>query len=115
MTSKANSCIVQGGKSGLPQGALACLTRYRDTTYDHAGKRIAVIGNGSSGIQLVAALQKSAGKLVNYLRNPTWISFNVGGQFTPTGSNFPYSDDQLKEFRESPEKFLAYRKQVESA
>ncbi|KAJ9221004.1 hypothetical protein DTO027B5_5779 [Paecilomyces variotii] len=84
-----------------------------DPSYDYAGKRIAVIGNGSSGIQIVPALQKTAKKVVNYIRHPTWISINFGGQFTPQGANFEYSDEQKRTFESSPEEFLAYRKQLE--
>jgi hypothetical protein len=58
-------------------------------------------------------MQKSASKVVNYVRHPTWISINFGGQFTPAGSNFHYSDEQKQKFESSPEEFLAYRKQLE--
>src|ERR1700754_4528938 len=85
----------------------------RDPTYGFSGKKIAVIGNGSSGIQIVPAVQKTAATVVNYIRKPTWVSANFAGQYTPEGSNFHYSAEQKEEWAESPEKFLAYRKQLE--
>ena len=50
------------------------------------GKRIAVIGNGSSGIQTVAAMQPHADKITHYIRSPTWISLNYMSQFTRNGN-----------------------------
>ncbi|KAK1145217.1 hypothetical protein N8T08_004369 [Aspergillus melleus] len=42
-----------------------------DAEYQWEDKRIAVIGNGSSGLQLVPALQRKAAKIVNYARHAT--------------------------------------------
>ncbi|RAH66736.1 flavin-containing monooxygenase [Aspergillus aculeatinus CBS 121060] len=44
-----------------------------DSTYDVAGKRIAVIGNGASAIQVVPELSKTASRLTVYQRSPKWI------------------------------------------
>ncbi|KAI0701861.1 FAD/NAD-P-binding domain-containing protein [Cytidiella melzeri] len=38
------------------------------------GKRVGIIGNGSSGIQAVAAVHPKALRLVNYVRQKTWIA-----------------------------------------
>jgi cation diffusion facilitator CzcD-associated flavoprotein CzcO len=38
-----------------------------------AGKRIGVIGTGSTGVQLVSALQPEAAHLTNFLRTPQWV------------------------------------------
>ena len=45
-----------------------------DPEFDPVGKRIATIGNGASGIQVTAELQKLAGHLDHYTRNKTWIA-----------------------------------------
>ncbi|KAI0091222.1 FAD/NAD-binding domain-containing protein [Irpex rosettiformis] len=37
------------------------------------GKRVGVVGNGSSGIQIVAAVHPKVKTLVNYVRQKTWI------------------------------------------
>ena len=52
------------------------------------GKRVAVIGNGSSGIQAFRAMQEDAGFISHYIRKPTWISMSYADQFTPEGKNF---------------------------
>ncbi|KAK8042096.1 hypothetical protein PG993_006619 [Apiospora rasikravindrae] len=41
--------------------------------FDHAGKTVAVIGNGSSGVQLVPTIQPDVKKLYHCVRTPTWI------------------------------------------
>ncbi|RDL40506.1 Uncharacterized protein BP5553_00485 [Venustampulla echinocandica] len=41
--------------------------------FEYAGKRVAVIGNGSSGIQIVPAIQPDVKQLVHFVRSPTWI------------------------------------------
>lgn len=38
-----------------------------------AGRRIAVIGTGSTGVQVVSALQPTAGSLIHFARSPQWI------------------------------------------
>ena len=44
-----------------------------DDSVETAGKRIAVIGSGSTGVQLVSALQPEAAKLVQFTRTPQWV------------------------------------------
>ncbi|KAI0154842.1 hypothetical protein GGR57DRAFT_502038 [Xylariaceae sp. FL1272] len=41
--------------------------------FDYTNKTVAVIGNGSSGIQLVPAIHPAVKKLVHFVRTPTWI------------------------------------------
>ncbi|KAK5992935.1 FAD-binding monooxygenase moxY [Cladobotryum mycophilum] len=43
-----------------------------DPSFDPRGKRVAVIGNGASGVQVVPSLQKTAGHLDHYARSATW-------------------------------------------
>lgn len=50
-----------------------------DTDYDFTNKRVAVIGNGSSSIQIVPSLQKVEGTdLKVFMRSRTWISSRFG-------------------------------------
>ena len=44
-----------------------------DDGYDARGKRIAVIGTGSSGVQIAAALSAEAENLDVYQRTPAWV------------------------------------------
>ena len=44
-----------------------------DAELETAGRRIAVIGTGSTGVQVVSALQPEAGKLLHFARSPQWM------------------------------------------
>lgn len=50
---------------------------FHSARWDHsvplAGKRIAVIGTGSTGVQIITALSSIAGKLLVFQRTPQWI------------------------------------------
>ncbi|KAL3433933.1 hypothetical protein BDV09DRAFT_170944 [Aspergillus tetrazonus] len=96
------------------QGKLLHTAKW-DPSYYWTDKKIAVIGNGSSGLQVVPALQPKASKIVNYIRHPTWISVNIAGDITKDhrGTNFAYTEEEKKLYRENPETFLEYRKYVE--
>ncbi|KAL4957625.1 hypothetical protein BDW69DRAFT_200462 [Aspergillus filifer] len=86
-----------------------------DTTYDTTNKRIAVIGNGSSALQVVPAMQPTAARITNYIRHPTWVSTNLAGDITKDhmGTNFSYTNEEKKLFADDPAAFLEYRKYVE--
>ncbi|OTB03435.1 hypothetical protein M426DRAFT_23798 [Hypoxylon sp. CI-4A] len=82
-----------------------------DPTYDPKGKRVAVIGNGASGIQVVPNLQRVAAHIDHYARNKTWVA----GSWTEDARTFEpqyFSAKQLKDF-EDPEIYLQYRKKEE--
>lgn len=89
-----------------------CHSAEWDHNYDYSDKRVAVIGNGSSAIQIVPSIQPIVRSMTTFIRSPTWISPNFAGENTKDGGNFKYSDQELKEF-EDPEKLLAYRKKIE--
>jgi cyclohexanone monooxygenase len=57
---------------------------------DFSGKRVAVIGTGSSGVQVIQELAKVAGALYVFQRSPTWC--------TPLG-NGPLSAEELEGVR----------------
>lgn len=54
-----------------------------DDGYDTRGKRIAVIGTGSSGVQIAAALSAQAGRLDVYQRTPAWVLPKVDFDIPP--------------------------------
>jgi cation diffusion facilitator CzcD-associated flavoprotein CzcO len=97
---------------------------------EYKGKRVAVIGNGSSGIQIVPNLQPHVEVLDHYVRGPTWISFGFGEgaakRYNPHGGNgFPifrteltckvkFTTEQIKAFTEDHETYMTFRKAIES-
>ncbi|PWW77715.1 FAD/NAD(P)-binding domain-containing protein [Tuber magnatum] len=95
------------------KGHLVHSAKWEDN-YDFAGKRVGVIGNGSSAIQIVPKLQKVAGHLVNFMRTPTWISATYSSEFLPDGKNFYYTEEQKAEFRNNPKMLAEYRKKIEN-
>lgn len=89
------------------KGHLSHSADYKDwmkkTSFD--GKRIAVIGNGSSAIQIVPELGKVAKHLTNIVRSPTWISAPFVEDLSGApGTNKPYTAEEQAEFRNNPEK-----------
>lgn len=78
-----------------------------DPSYDFAGKKVAVIGGGSSAVQIIPSLQKSkspihlasakcsinttlaVAQLTPFLRSAVWITTGFGAKMAgPGGSNF---------------------------
>lgn len=82
-----------------------------DPSFDPTGKRVAVIGNGASGIQVVPELQKVVKHLDHYARSKTWIAGSLGGRDRKAEPMY-FSEAQLKDF-EDPAKHLEYRKKLE--
>ncbi len=68
-----------------------------------AGKRVGVIGTGSSAIQIVGALVDEVGELVLFQRTAQWIM--------PMG-NPAYSDEEKAEFRKHPESISQLRVEI---
>jgi len=44
-----------------------------DESIETSGRRIAVIGNGSTGVQIVSALQSDAAYITHFVRTPQWV------------------------------------------
>lgn len=77
-----------------------------DDSVPLAGRRIGVIGNGSTGVQIVSALAAEAGRLVHFQRSPQWIMPCPDTQ---------YSEADKQAFREDPAKIAAVRNGPDAA
>ncbi|KAI9695963.1 MAG: hypothetical protein M1820_008375 [Bogoriella megaspora] len=97
------------------QGHLCHSARW-DKGFDYNGKTVAVIGSGSSAIQIIPELQPKVQHLQAFIRSPTWIAPSQGfvDPKSEGPTNFFYSEEDKKTFREDPDHFLAYRKNIES-
>lgn len=86
-----------------------------DASYDYTGKKVALLGNGSTGIQILPAIQPDVKHLTTFIRSPTWITPGFAAEHTPTGdgANFKYSDEQRALWRKDPEAYFQYRKRME--
>lgn len=66
-----------------------CHTAKYDTNTVLDGKRVAVIGVGSSGIQVTANIVNKVSQLYTWIRSPTWITAGFAqGHAGPNGANF---------------------------
>lgn len=83
-----------------------------DPDFDPRGKRVAVIGNGASGLQLVPNLQRTVAHLDHYARSKTWIAASWAGD-ERTLDPQPYSGEQKEALGKNPEAYLAFRKEME--
>ena len=55
-----------------------------DDSYSLKGRRAAIIGTGSTGVQLVPALAEDVSELTVYQRTPIWVMPKLDFGFTPT-------------------------------
>jgi cation diffusion facilitator CzcD-associated flavoprotein CzcO len=96
------------------KGHLCHSAQWKD--YDYQGKTVAIIGSGSSAIQIVPELQPIVGQMKSFIRSPTWIAPSQGfvDPKNEGPKNFYYSAEEKRRFRENPDEFLAYRKKIES-
>jgi len=83
---------------------------FHSARWDHevslAGKRVGVIGTGSSAIQIVSALVDEVGELALFQRTPQWIA---------PAENPAFSDDEKAGFRKRPEAMQEIRAGVARA
>ncbi|KAJ5279048.1 hypothetical protein N7478_004420 [Penicillium angulare] len=89
-----------------------------DEDWESQGKNIAVIGAGSSGIQIVPALVDKVKRMDHYIRSRTWISNQHGGdrlafKTDGKGGNFAYTEEEKKAWRDDPAGYMKYRKELE--
>lgn len=88
-----------------------------DHSQDYSNKRIAVIGNGSSGIQILPSMAKIPGtQVVSFQRGPTWVVSRLDpGRLLGkpnAGSNPEYTEEEKHNFRTDPKAHHVYRKQL---
>ncbi|KAL4796343.1 hypothetical protein BDV19DRAFT_388479 [Aspergillus venezuelensis] len=90
---------------------------FHSSNWDHgvdiSGKRVALIGNGASGLQVLPSIQPIAERVDHYARNRTWIadSFGTVGVRRLEPNYIP--QEQIDSF-DDEDTYLAYRKSVES-
>ena len=79
------------------------------------GKRVALIGAGSSAVQILPNIIMDADHIYHWVRNRIWITAGFAQAFAgPSGANFKYNDDQLELFRTQPDAYLTYCKMIEA-
>jgi cation diffusion facilitator CzcD-associated flavoprotein CzcO len=83
-----------------------------DPTFDLQGKKVAVIGNGSSGLQVVSNIHNRVAHLDHYARNKTWIAPDFHGD-SKSVQRVLIPEETRKSF-EDTKVYLSYRKKIEA-
>ncbi|KAK2596480.1 hypothetical protein N8I77_013368 [Diaporthe amygdali] len=86
-----------------------------DPTFDWTDKTVALIGAGSTGIQVLPHIQPEAKHVFHYIRGKTWISPVGYGADIGGGSNFEYTITERRNFENNPCLYLEYRHKLEAA
>lgn len=75
------------------------------------GKSVGLIGNGSSGIQILPAILPDVSKVTAFYRGPTWITPGALGD--EESATLKFSQEEIDEWKSDPEAHLAFRKDLE--
>jgi len=99
---------------------LSSSSSWREDIKSWSDKNVGVIGNGSTGIQIVPALQPSVKTLTNFIRSKTWLSSSfssakmldlVGRK--PGSIDYTY-DSEFREKLKDPEYYAKFRRALET-
>ncbi|USP76269.1 hypothetical protein yc1106_03543 [Curvularia clavata] len=88
------------------KGTLLHTANWNDNI-DLAGRNVGLIGNGSSGIQVLPAIQPYVQKVTTFIREPTWVSPVQGLE------QHVFSENEKQTFAMEPGALLQYRKDIE--
>ncbi|KAL2820913.1 hypothetical protein BDW59DRAFT_174364 [Aspergillus cavernicola] len=83
-----------------------------DPEFDPTGKRLALIGNGASGLQILPELQKVAAHVDHYTRNPTWVAGALGGE--KLSREIPIAEELKARWAADSKEYHQYRKDLEA-
>jgi cation diffusion facilitator CzcD-associated flavoprotein CzcO len=83
---------------------------------DHlTGRTVSLIGNGSSGIQILPSILDQADKIYVLLRSKTWVTPALANRFAgENGANKIYTHEEKEVWSNDPEGYYAYRKEIEN-
>ncbi|KAF9889081.1 hypothetical protein FE257_008058 [Aspergillus nanangensis] len=92
-----------------------CHTAAYPEGMDLTGKRVAVIGIGSSGVQVIANIASKVSKLYTWVRSPTWITAGFAQKFAGDGgANFAYTPEQQEKWKDDYPAYVRYCKEIET-
>lgn len=78
-----------------------------DPKLDLNNKTVGLIGNGSSGIQILPAIKDQVKHLTTFIREPTWVAPPIGQEYQV------YSKEDKVKFVTEPDHHLQMRKEIE--
>lgn len=95
-----------------------CHSAAWDHDFDYSNKTVAVIGNGSSGVQIIPKLAElSYTKVVAFQRTPNYVFTPLPpgylmGRGEDTSNNPAFTEEDMKRFREEPDFHRDYRRKI---
>ncbi|KAK4555055.1 hypothetical protein LTR86_007821 [Recurvomyces mirabilis] len=95
------------------QGHL-CHSAVWNKAFDWTGKRIGVVGNGSSAIQILPQVVEKAAQVTNFIRSPTYITPGLGSSIIGGQTQYHYSEEEKASFRQDPAGLNKYRKKIQA-
>jgi len=82
---------------------------------------VALVGCGSSAIQILPHLQRKCSQVFNFVRGGTWVTQPFGSTFTENilskstePGNYAYTTEEKRQFDRDPEYYQQFRKEMES-
>ncbi|KAJ2989413.1 hypothetical protein NUW58_g3476 [Xylaria curta] len=87
--------------------------------FNHSRKRLAVIGNGASGQQLIPNIINDVAHIDHYVRSKTWVTPTFAADLFSAKAGQPggprYSEEERKKFHDDPQAYLEHRRKLELA
>ncbi|KAB8211787.1 hypothetical protein BDV34DRAFT_219001 [Aspergillus parasiticus] len=80
-----------------------------DTNIDLTGKHVGLIGNGSSGIQILPAILPEVARCTTFIREPTWVAVSGFSGFQPRR----FEPDEKDRFTKDPKALHTFRRWLE--
>ncbi|KAF2652581.1 FAD/NAD(P)-binding domain-containing protein, partial [Lophiostoma macrostomum CBS 122681] len=98
------------------RGEVIHTARWRDEV-DLTGRRVAVIGNGASGQQLIPNILSKVQRIDHYVRTKTWVTATFAKDLyeaSADASGGPkFTNEELDLFKKDPKAYLEFRRQLE--
>ncbi|KAF5374223.1 hypothetical protein D9758_004660 [Tetrapyrgos nigripes] len=110
--------VVHSAQWETGEGDNSPTAKWEDTVKGWKDRKVAVVGVGSSAIQIVPSLQPKVAHLSNFVRGKTWISSVFGQSLIAEisknegASNYEYTDEDKKRFLDA-KVYNEYRKKIE--
>ncbi|KIW84309.1 hypothetical protein Z517_03559 [Fonsecaea pedrosoi CBS 271.37] len=83
-----------------------------DDSFDWSGKTVALIGAGSSGIQILPQIQPKSKRVLHFVRGKTWIS--PVGFSADEPDEIVHTEEERAMFAENPSIYHEYRRKIEA-
>ncbi|OJJ43910.1 hypothetical protein ASPZODRAFT_2113943 [Penicilliopsis zonata CBS 506.65] len=88
-----------------------------DKSYSYQGKKVAVIGNGSSGLQIIPALLPQVTHIDHYIKDPAWVTPTLYRETIdnrgPHLQNYIFDSADMRSFKHNQGYYERFRNGIE--